>query len=155
MGGLTLAHDEFVGAALRGIGYIAEHLEIPDTDALQVGKEFGNRGQCNPTYFTVGNLVKHLQHLRDDQGIATQDIIDSGLVLQMRQGFDLLEADLLATMKALTALVRAHRDTVMPGRTFQQQAAPITFGFKAAIWLDELQRHHQRLAEVRRRALCC
>ena len=79
MGGLTLAHDEFVGAALRGIGYIAEHLEIPDTDALQVGKEFGNRGQCNPTYFTVGNLVKHLQHLRDDQGLATQDIIDNYL----------------------------------------------------------------------------
>ncbi len=88
-------------------------------------------------------------------GATTQDIVDTGLVLQMRQGFDLLEADLLAAMDALAALVRAQRDTVMPGRTFQQQAAPITFGFKAAIWLDELQRHHQRLAEVKRRALVC
>jgi hypothetical protein len=45
--------------ALRGIGYKVE-LGCPDNDALQAGKEFGNRGQCNPTYFTVGNLVKYL-----------------------------------------------------------------------------------------------
>ena len=38
---------------------------MPDTEALRYGKEFGNRGQCNPTYFTVGNLVKYLVHLRD------------------------------------------------------------------------------------------
>jgi predicted nucleotide-binding protein (sugar kinase/HSP70/actin superfamily) len=79
MGGLTLAHDELVASALRGIGYVAEHLEVPTVDALQVGKEFGNRGQCNPTYFTVGNLVQHLQRLRDEQGIPTQEIIDNYL----------------------------------------------------------------------------
>ena len=71
--GLTLAHDHLVAAALRGIGYKVEVLDCPDNAALQFGREFGNRGQCNPTYFTVGNLVKHLIDLRDNQGIPTED----------------------------------------------------------------------------------
>lgn len=47
----------------------------PDNNSLQLGREFGNRGQCNPTYFTVGNLVKHLMHMRDELGIPTETII--------------------------------------------------------------------------------
>ncbi|MCB9780030.1 MAG: 2-hydroxyglutaryl-CoA dehydratase [Alphaproteobacteria bacterium] len=74
-----MAHDELVCSALRGIGYVAEYLEVPTTDALQIGKEFGNRGQCNPTYFTVGNLVKHLQELRDVKGLSTQEIVSDYL----------------------------------------------------------------------------
>jgi predicted nucleotide-binding protein (sugar kinase/HSP70/actin superfamily) len=74
--GLTKAQDFLVEGALRGVGYNVENIGCPDQDGLNVGKEYGNRGQCNPTYFTVGNLVKHLIHLRDDKGIPTQDIID-------------------------------------------------------------------------------
>jgi predicted nucleotide-binding protein (sugar kinase/HSP70/actin superfamily) len=73
--GLTLAHDQFVGAALTGLGYTVELLDACDNASLQFGKEFGNRGQCNPTYYTVGNLVKHLVGLRDDKHIKTEDII--------------------------------------------------------------------------------
>ncbi|MBK8040615.1 MAG: 2-hydroxyglutaryl-CoA dehydratase [Verrucomicrobiaceae bacterium] len=76
-GGLTRAQDMLIGAALRGVGYRVQPLEVPDNDALRIGKEFGNRGQCNPTYFTVGNLVKHLIHLRDEQGMSTEQIIRS------------------------------------------------------------------------------
>ncbi len=47
----------------------------PDNDSLQLGREFGNRGQCNPTYFTVGNLVKHLVYLRDELNIPTEKIL--------------------------------------------------------------------------------
>src|SRR5512134_489057 len=72
--GLTMAHDLFIQSALRGIGYKVMALDTPDNDALQFGREYGNRGQCNPTYFTVGNLVKHLDHLRE-QGMATKDIV--------------------------------------------------------------------------------
>jgi predicted nucleotide-binding protein (sugar kinase/HSP70/actin superfamily) len=72
--GLTMAHDLFIQAALRGIGYKVLAMDVPDNDALQYGREYGNRGQCNPTYFTVGNLVKHLEHLRE-QGMATEDIV--------------------------------------------------------------------------------
>ena len=56
--GLTAAHDYLVKAALTGLGYNVEVIDVPDNEALRYGKEFGNRGQCNPTYFTVGNLVK-------------------------------------------------------------------------------------------------
>ena len=73
--GLTMAHDTFVQAGLAGIGYRVKALDCPDNDALRMGKEFGNRGQCNPTYFTVGNLVKYLIRLRDKEGISTEEII--------------------------------------------------------------------------------
>ncbi len=55
LGGLTLAHDYLITAALSGLGYKVQTLDCPDNAALQLGKEFGNRAQCNPTYFTVGN----------------------------------------------------------------------------------------------------
>jgi predicted nucleotide-binding protein (sugar kinase/HSP70/actin superfamily) len=73
--GLTMAHDLFIQGALRGIGYKVKAIDCPDQVALQFGKEFGNRGQCNPTYFTVGNLVKYLTYLRDEQKMPVADIV--------------------------------------------------------------------------------
>lgn len=78
--GLTMAHDLFVQASLRGIGYKVKALDVPDIEALQYGREFGNRGQCNPTYFTVGNLVKHLVQLRNG-GMSTEDIVNNHVFL--------------------------------------------------------------------------
>ena len=75
-GGLTMAQDFLISGALEGIGYRVVPLDVPDQDALQYGKEFGNRGQCNPTYFTVGNLIKHLLFLRDVKKIPTQEIVE-------------------------------------------------------------------------------
>ncbi len=80
-GGLTMAHDEFVAAALRGIGYNTRAMDCADTESLRHGKEFGNKAQCNPTYFTVGNLVKELCRLRDEEGLSTQEIIDGYVFL--------------------------------------------------------------------------
>jgi len=79
--GLTMAHDELVSAALGGIDYKVQALDCPDAAALRYGKEYGNRGQCNPTWFTVGNLVKHLVHLRDVEKIPTERIIDEYVFL--------------------------------------------------------------------------
>ena len=79
--GLTLAQDTLICAALRGLGYQVEMMDCPDNNALAFGKEFGNRGQCNPTYFTVGNVVKHLVMLRDEKGMSTQQIIDQYIFL--------------------------------------------------------------------------
>jgi predicted nucleotide-binding protein (sugar kinase/HSP70/actin superfamily) len=73
-GGLTLKHEALVKAALEGLGYRCEPLPVPDVRSFQLGKEYGNNGQCNPTYFTVGNLVKHLQGLRE-QGVAKESIL--------------------------------------------------------------------------------
>ena len=79
--GLTLAHDTLVCAAFSNLGYNVERMDSPDNEALQFGKEFGNRAQCNPTYYTVGNLVKHLVHLRDNHGMSTQDIVSKYLFI--------------------------------------------------------------------------
>ncbi len=81
IGGLTMAHDYLVEGAFSSLGYNVVALDCPDNAALQVGKEFGNRAQCNPTYFTVGNLVKFLIHLRDEKGLSAQKIIDEYVFL--------------------------------------------------------------------------
>jgi predicted nucleotide-binding protein (sugar kinase/HSP70/actin superfamily) len=81
IGGLTAAQDFLVEGSLRGLGYKVEYMSCPDNAALQVGKEFGNRAQCNPTYFTVGNLVKHLQTLRDEKGLTSEEIVKNYLFL--------------------------------------------------------------------------
>ena len=81
IGGLTMAHDYLVEGAFSSLGYHTVALDCPDQDALQVGKEFGNRAQCNPTYFTVGNLVKFLIHLRDKKGLSAERIIDEYVFL--------------------------------------------------------------------------
>jgi predicted nucleotide-binding protein (sugar kinase/HSP70/actin superfamily) len=79
--GLTVAHDHFIEGALSGLGYRVKAMDAPNNDALRFGKEFGNRGQCNPTYFTVGNLVKFVTALRDEQGMSTKDIINQYVFL--------------------------------------------------------------------------
>ncbi|WKB36060.1 2-hydroxyglutaryl-CoA dehydratase [Terrilactibacillus sp. S3-3] len=78
-GGLTMAHDYLAEGALKGLGYNVKRLECPDTGSLRFGKEFGNRGQCNPTYFTVGNLIKYLHHLRDTEGKSKEEIVQNYL----------------------------------------------------------------------------
>ncbi len=79
-GGLTLKHERLLKACLENLGYRCEHLPTPDLDAMQIGKEYSNNGQCNPTYFTVGNLVKYLQRLQKE-GRSRQEIIDNYVFL--------------------------------------------------------------------------
>ncbi len=78
-GGLTHIHDQLIQASAQRQGLKVKALPTPDLAALQTGKEFGNRGQCNPTHFTVGNLVQYLQWLRDEEGVPHQDIIQNYL----------------------------------------------------------------------------
>ncbi len=63
-GGLTWKHEQLIRAAWEGLGYRCEVIPTPDVKAFQIGKEYGNNGQCNPTYFTVGNLVQYLSAAR-------------------------------------------------------------------------------------------
>ena len=108
-------------------------------------------------------LVKQLTAavLRQDEeagkyvhwGATSQDAIDTGLVLQLRDALDLLDADLSSLADALAALAREHRDTIMIGRTWMQHALPTSLGLKLAGCLDAVLRHRQRLQELRGRAL--
>ncbi|MRG96443.1 2-hydroxyglutaryl-CoA dehydratase [Polyangium spumosum] len=79
--GLTAAQDFLVEGALGGLGYKIKNIGCPDQEGLQVGKEFGNRGQCNPTYFTVGNLVNYLIKLRDEQGLTSEEVVKNYVFL--------------------------------------------------------------------------
>jgi len=75
-GGLTWKHEEMIKAVFHGSGYRCENIPTPVVADFQAGKEFGNNGQCNPTYFTVGNLVRHLQKL-ESLGLTRKEIIDN------------------------------------------------------------------------------
>jgi 3-carboxy-cis,cis-muconate cycloisomerase len=86
-------------------------------------------------------------------GATSQDAIDTGLVLQLRDGFDAIAADLNRLCDVLAQLASTHRTTVVPARTWLQQAVPTTFGLKAAGWLDAMTRHRTRLQELRGRVL--
>jgi predicted nucleotide-binding protein (sugar kinase/HSP70/actin superfamily) len=75
-GGFTWKHEDLIRSVFQGCGYRCEKLPVPDVPAFQTGKEFGNNGQCNPTYFTVGNLVQYLQFM-EKEGIPRQQILDN------------------------------------------------------------------------------
>jgi 3-carboxy-cis,cis-muconate cycloisomerase len=86
-------------------------------------------------------------------GATSQDVMDTGLVLQLRAALDLLDADLERLATALARLAGGHRVLPLAGRTWLQQALPITFGLKAAGWLSAVERHRERLQELRMRLL--
>jgi 3-carboxy-cis,cis-muconate cycloisomerase len=84
-------------------------------------------------------------------GATSQDIIDTGLVLRLKEALTLLSGRLEAVIAALTAQAAAHRGLVMAARTRSQIATPTTFGLKVATWLAPLLRHRDRLAQLRPR----
>src|SRR5579862_6607209 len=86
-------------------------------------------------------------------GATTQDIMDTAVVLQLREGLSLIEQDISAVRRILGDLSRRHRDTPMAGRTHLQQALPITFGYKTSIWLAMFDRHAERLQQLKPRLL--
>jgi 3-carboxy-cis,cis-muconate cycloisomerase len=87
-------------------------------------------------------------------GATTQDIMDTALVLMVRDGLRLIREEVAAILGALARQAEAHRQTVMAGRTHLQQALPITFGLKSAIWMQPFAAHLARLSELGPRVLC-
>ncbi len=84
-------------------------------------------------------------------GATTQDIMDTVLVLQLRDSINLIEKNLKVLIQNLAAMTDKHRDTLMAGRTHSQQALPMPFGLKVAGWLAPLLRHTERLQELKPR----
>jgi adenylosuccinate lyase len=101
--------------------------------------------------------IQILQRLSGDAGeyvhygVTTQDIVDTGTMLQLKQADALIEADLKAVMKILYGLVDTYKATPMAGRSHGIQGLPITFGFKLAVYLSEMMRNYERLLECRKR----
>ncbi len=90
---------------------------------------------------TVGAKYVHF-------GATSQDVIDTATVLQARDALILIQKNLEKLIAQLTYLIDNHRDTLMIGRSFMQQARPITFGFKVATWLDGMLRSKKRIEHL-------
>ena len=135
-------------AAAAAIGQAAR---AENLDARELADSVRNVG------YPVVGLVKGLSRAAGDAGrwthwgATTQDIMDTALVLQMREGLSLIRRELAATARALARQAQTHRATVMAGRTHLQQALPVTFGLKCAVWLAPLLAHLQRLDQLRPR----
>jgi 3-carboxy-cis,cis-muconate cycloisomerase len=86
-------------------------------------------------------------------GATSQDANDTGLILQIRKAFDILDSDLIALCKDLATLAQRHRSTPIAARTLMQHAVPTTFGLKVAGWLDGMNRHRERFAQTKKRVL--
>ena len=109
-------------------------------------------------HHTLVPTLRCLQHLCVDgageyihMGATTQDITDTGYMLSIKKAFDIIYRDVLAAQDALLELVRTYRDTPMAGRSHTQQGAPITFGYKCAVWASEVQRGLERMDDCRKR----
>jgi 3-carboxy-cis,cis-muconate cycloisomerase len=110
--------------------------------------------------YPVVALVKEIGRIAGEDaaryihlGATTQDITDTAAVLQIRNAIAILRNDLISILRPLGVLAKRYRDTPMAGRTHLQQAVPISFGFKCAIWAAPLIRHLERLDQVSRRVL--
>jgi 3-carboxy-cis,cis-muconate cycloisomerase len=110
----------------------------------------------SPIVPVVGALVKRCADGAGEWahwGATTQDIMDSGMILQIGDAVALVEADLAAIRSGLADLALRHRDVPMAGRSNLQHAIPVTFGYKAAVLLASFQRHAERLAQIKPRLM--
>ena len=118
------------------------------------------RAQTERIGYPVLGLVSQLNALCRDKlgeychwGATTQDITDTATVLQIREGLEIVDEDLTAISALLAGLARRYRDVPVIGRSNLQQAIPVTFGFKMAAILAGIERHRERLAQLRPRVL--
>lgn len=117
-------------------------------------------GETYKSTITIVPLLKEFKKVLDNNagefvhwGATSQDIMDNGLILQMREGHALLVKMLTKTYEECLRISEKYKDTVMAGRTHVIHALPITFGFKTAMWADELKRNLIRLEELKPRLL--
>ncbi|OXS79959.1 adenylosuccinate lyase [Domibacillus enclensis] len=105
-------------------------------------------------------LIRSLEKICDGDaggyvhwGATTQDIMDTAVVLQIKEAQDIVSAQLKTFLETCLTLAVKHKETIMPGRTHGQHALPVTLGYKMAIWADEIGRHLERLEEGKKRYL--
>ncbi len=151
----ALAHAEAkCGLAPEALAPAIEAIRPEQLDAAAIGRATALSGVPTiPFVKAVQALLPPELERAFHRGATTQDILDTALVLQCRDALDLLAADLVAVLDALSAMATAHRATPCVGRTYGQHAAPITFGFKAAVWLAGVAEAAERLPDTRERLL--
>lgn len=131
-------------AELYDFSALAQAISTAGNSAIPLVKALGRRIAASDAE------AERYVHL----GATSQDAMDSGLVLQLRAAIGLLEQDLATLGDALAVQAERHADTPLAGRTWLQQATPVTLGMKLAGVLGAVTRHRQRLAELKPRLLC-
>ena len=131
---------------------IAKKAKAENVDIAEIGRGISE------TAHPIVPAIRALEKICDNgagefihYGATTQDIMDTGLILQIKKVWPLILRDLKAARDALAELARKHRSTPMVGRTHGQQALPLTFGYKCAVWVDEIGRHLERCSEAEQR----
>ena len=138
---------------LEAAQQITDRVRPADLDQERLRIETANVG------YPVLPLVTQLAEQCGDAGgylhwgATTQDIMDTATMLQCREGLDLIAAALDRVRETLRRLAAAHADTITAGRTHLQHALPVTFGYRAAVWVSALDRHSDRLVHARQRDL--
>jgi 3-carboxy-cis,cis-muconate cycloisomerase len=136
---------------------IANQCKVDSFDLPSIARDAANSG--NLAIPLVKELTKIVAKTDEPSsryvhwGATSQDVIDTGLVLQLRDALDAIAKELQHLRDHLAKLAHDHRATVLPARTWLQHAVPTVFGLKVAGWLDALTRHSQRLQELRGRVL--
>ena len=128
------------------------HLGLLDLEAIRLGYT-KSRNSLIPIINALRNACKNGHGEFVHFGTTTQDILDTGYILEIKETLKILRRELREIETTIAALAKKYRDTPMIGRTHSQQAVPITFGMKAAIWLEEIKRNTDRLNSVAPRIL--
>ena len=133
---------------------ISQKAVVENVDVSEIGQ--GISATAHP----IVPAIRALEDICDNgageyihYGATTQDIMDTGLVLQIKKSWPIILRDLTGIQDALIKLAKKHRSTPMVGRTHGQQALPLTFGYKCAVWVDEIGRQISRFKEAEDRVL--
>ena len=133
---------------------IVSHCHLEQIDMARL------RQQTERIGYPILGVVTQINQLCRDKlgeyvhwGATTQDITDTATVLQIREALAIVERELAAISAAMARLAKEHRDTPVIGRSNLQQAIPVTFGYKIAGLLSAIERHRERLAQLKERVL--
>ena len=154
-----LAAEAALARAEASVGLVSADLApaieaIGPLDAGEIGRKTAVAGVPTiPFVKAVQALLPAELERGFHKGATTQDILDTALVLQMRGALAALEGDLVATLDGLAQLAVTHRGTPCVGRTYGQHAAPVSFGYKAAVWLAGVAEIAEALPGLRSRVL--
>lgn len=141
-------------ARAQGSDALAARIEAARIDPVALGRATALAGVPVIAFVQAvkAQLPPELEPLFH-KGATTQDIMDTALVLQVREGLDLLVVELAAVLAGLMAMAERYRETPCVGRTYGQHAAPVTFGFKVAVWLTGMAEVVAQLPALRRQVL--
>jgi 3-carboxy-cis,cis-muconate cycloisomerase len=135
------AADEFDTAVGQGVF---------EFDLAELGRGTGEQGTPVPALLrALRRQLSNAAAAHLHKGATSQDVVDTAMMLVTRNALDVVLQDFSAAADACASLADRHRDSIEPGRTLLQQALPLTFGLKAAFWLDGIDGVVAELRSVR------